>query len=457
MNRLILFPLSLVSLFLWMGCTKDGLLNNKNSSAIIVPSTLPDLQAMLDNNVVMNIAPILPELSSDNYYLTDNYWQSAISREHNAYIWAADIFGGKGNQPDWSMPYQAVLYSNIVLEALEAVGRTSENALWWDNIKGSALYYRAFSFFGLAQTFAPPFDSTTADHDLGIPLKQSADINVIMPRGSLRATYELIIRDLRAAIGLLDNSFAGSPNRPSIAGTTALLARVFLSMRDYLRCRYYADSTLNQYDSLMDYNQLNKTTSYPFSVINEEVLFQASSTQTNVLNGVFVAECGVDSVLYSSYDSNDLRRQLFFRVRNNGICTMKGTYTGSAFPFTGIATDEVYLMRAECNVRLGNLSTATRDLNHLLLKRFKAGTYKPVQYNNAQDLLVLILKERRKELLWRGLRFLDLRRLNLEGYGITPSRTVGGNTYVLPPNSPLYVLPIPDDEIAASGIQQNKR
>ena len=136
---------------------------------------------------------------------------------------------------------------------------------------------------------------------------------------------------------------------------------------------------------------------------------------------------------------------------------MKGTYTGSAFPFTGIATDEVYLMRAECNVRLGNLSTATRDLNHLLLNRFKAGTYKPVQYNNAQDLLVLILKERRKELLWRGLRFLDLRRLNLEGYGITPSRTVGGNTYVLLPNSPLYVLPIPDDEIAASGIQQNKR
>jgi hypothetical protein len=68
-----------------------------------------------------------------------------------------------------------------------------------------------------------------------------------------------------------------------------------------------------------------------------------------------------------------------------------------------------------------------------------------------------ILIERRKSLIWRSLRWTDLRRLNKEGKNIELKRKLGDLEFTLAPNSPLYVLPIPDDEIALSGITQNKR
>jgi hypothetical protein len=67
------------------------------------------------------------------------------------------------------------------------------------------------------------------------------------------------------------------------------------------------------------------------------------------------------------------------------------------------------------------------------------------------------LLERRRELLFRGLRFTDLLRLNKEGYQIALLRNLNGQQYALPPNSPLYVLPIPPDEIALTGEEQNPR
>ncbi len=77
------------------------------------------------------------------------------------------------------------------------------------------------------------------------------------------------------------------------------------------------------------------------------------------------------------------------------------------------------------------------------------------------DPLSLILAERRKELAFRGLRWTDLRRLNKEeSANITLYRVLEG----IPPiidslvaNDENYILPIPPDVLALSGIAQNPR
>ena len=66
-----------------------------------------------------------------------------------------------------------------------------------------------------------------------------------------------------------------------------------------------------------------------------------------------------------------------------------------------------------------------------------------------------MLTERRKELLFRGVRWVDVKRLNKEGYGISLQRTIDGQTYRLGPNSLRFALPIPEDVIAMSGMPQN--
>ena len=98
------------------------------------------------------------------------------------------------------------------------------------------------------------------------------------------------------------------------------------------------------------------------------------------------------------------------------------------------------------------------DLNMLLEKRYVAGTFVPLSATDAEDALIKVLAERRKELVFRGLRWPDLRRLNKDPrFAKTITRSLDGEIFELPPNSPRYVLPIPQKVIELSGIKQNDR
>lgn len=128
----------------------------------------------------------------------------------------------------------------------------------------------------------------------------------------------------------------------------------------------------------------------------------------------------------------------------------------SAF-FTGISTDEVIITMAECYVRLGKIPEAKSSLNLLLEKRYKKGTFKPVDINE-NELLEFVLKERRKELPFRGIRWSDLKRLNLDSkFAKSISRVWGNEIITLEPGSNRYVFPIPDQVIRLTGIEQNAR
>ena len=111
------------------------------------------------------------------------------------------------------------------------------------------------------------------------------------------------------------------------------------------------------------------------------------------------------------------------------------------------------------SIRLGSINAAMDDLNALIIKRWKNnGTFVPFTAATANEALAKVLKERRKELIFRGLRWTDLRRLNKDPrFAITLTRNLNGVVYTLPPNDDRYTLPIPDQEIKISGIAQNPR
>jgi hypothetical protein len=138
--------------------------------------------------------------------------------------------------------------------------------------------------------------------------------------------------------------------------------------------------------------------------------------------------------------------------------TIKGSYGGNSIRFTGLATDEIYLIRAECHARKGDAISAMKDLNALLEKRWKSTDWVPFTAGNANDALNKILIERRKELCFRGIRWNDLRRLNMDPqFSMTLQRTINSQTYTLPSNDPKYVLPIPIGVILLNNIEQNPR
>lgn len=205
--------------------------------------------------------------------------------------------------------------------------------------------------------------------------------------------------------------------------------------------------------SMQEVKKLSQSRTIPR--MNDEVLFHGQM----ITYGYTVRSTTyVDTMLYAAYAEDDLRKQLYFRLRLPNRYTFKGNYTGSSLLFGGIANDEVYLVRAECRVRLGNLEGAREDLNTLLETRWKEGTFVPVIESDPEILLTRILEERRKELLFRTTRWSDLKRLNMdERFAITLYPKLNGVEYSLPPNDIRYAFPIPDQEIQTSGIEQNPR
>ena len=102
-----------------------------------------------------------------------------------------------------------------------------------------------------------------------------------------------------------------------------------------------------------------------------------------------------------------------------------------------------------------------KDLNALLVTRFKKEngktTYREIHDMNSDELLTRILLERRKSLIFRGIRWYDLKRLNRDGANIVLKRKVEGKEFILQPNDLRYALPIPNDIIELSDIVQNPR
>ena len=436
-----------------LSCKKNWL-DAKSDRSLVTPSSIKDYQELLDNTDIFNSRqPALGEIGSADFYAVYNTWQSFATEDKNGMIWAKDIYQG-ASSIDWNQPYQQMFYSNVTLEGIDKLIPDVSNQSSWNNLKGSALFYRAFACYNLAQEFCKCFDKTTASADLGIPLRLNANINELSVRSSIQQTYDQITNDLKQSLLFLP-LVPLYKTRPSKPAGFALLARTYLAMENYNQAFVYADSCLRLYNTLLDYNSLSQTVANPLPKLdNVETIFYSQLTSRLPF---LPPRLIVDSTLYKLYSTNDLRRYLFFYL-SGAVETYKGSYTKSRTLFGGLATDEIYLIRAECNARKSDIGEAMLDLNSLLVNRWKTGTFVPFTAVDADDALSQILKERRKELVFRTLRWTDLRRLNKDPrFAVTLTRLLNGTTYILPPNDPKYVLPIPADEILASDIQQNPR
>lgn len=459
--KVSIFPQTMslcVFLFLPFLSCKKGWLDGKPNSSLVVPSTVGNFQALLDNPVVFNVSQnCLGEMASDDYYLNYSDFKTLQPIEQNSYIWQPDLYSGVTSVPDWDNSYKAIFITNLALEGLSKLPTDSSitNIAGFNNAKGSALYYRAFQFYQLVQTFCLPFDSASFTTDAGIPLKLSSDVNINPGRGTTKQDYDQIISDLTSSCLYLPSTpLSNNYNRPSKVAAYSLLARIFLSIGDYKNALLYSDSSLQIHNTLIDFNTLDPTAYNPIPYPNAEI---SMDYELNTYSGV-TYDSYVDSTLYNSYDSNDLRKVIYFF--NNGVSWQffPGDYYSYYALFGGTATDEMFLTRAESYARLGNVTAAMADLNALLINRYKKASYTNFTAATPKAALDIILAQRRKELVFRGTRWYDLRRLNLDNnYKTTLTRIVNGQTYTLVPGDPRYAYPIPPEELQYNNIPQNNR
>lgn len=428
----------LIGLSLFFACNK---LDVKPDLSRIVPSTLEDFQGMLDNSAeLFNIAfSGYGEIAANDFYVTDNDFQANFTPlTSSVYKWEIENMDDPYFS-DWNAAYAKILNCNIVLDGLNEVN-TVQSELY-KNVKGQALFHRAHSFFMLVGEFAPEYSINNLKKP-AIPLRTSSDINLKYGLSTVEEVYDFIFKDLELAASLLPDVplYQTRPSKPAAFG---LMARLFLIMGNYEKALIYSDLCWNLKSELLDYNLLDVASSFPISQFNKEVIFQGSMVYDYLLSRNVLK---VQANLLQLYEPIDRRKELFFIDNKDGTFGYKGNYNGNDFNkfFAGIATDEILLIRAECQTRLNNVEMGLEILNSLLEKRYDNEYFVPILINSQEVLLQKILLERRKELLFRGLRWWDLRRLNQDAnYKVTLIRELNGVKYTLPPNSPQFTFPIP--------------
>lgn len=446
-TKILLISLSLI--LTSFGCS--DFLDEKSDLKLATPDRLEDNQMLLNNYGFLNVEfASSGETSSDDYYLTDvDYNGLSFEETKRLHTWMPDNVAPpieSGN--DWSTCYRSIYICNAVLFNIQDKNFTGEQA---DNIRGQALALRAFRYLDGAQIWCKAYNPQTAGTDLGLPLRLDPDMNIPSVRSTVKQTYDQIISDLQTAIPLLlPKQISGM--RISRAAAYGLLARTYLFMGDYNNALHNTQQALSINNDLMDFNTLNPNADFPIEEMNKEILLWTALTYESHL-----MPAKIPDYIYQMYDNNDLRKTVFFRKNMENEVLFKGYYNNVNGPLVSVATDELYLMAAECNVRLNKIQEGMGYLNNLLAKRWKTGIYVPITANSQTDALNIISKERRKELLIRGIRWSDLKRYNRDGANITLTRTVNGHTYTLPPNDPRYAIAIPEEIITLTGMPQNPR
>ena len=429
----------------------DDFLEEKPSKDIVVPTNLEDLQAIIDNNGVMNLTTGLATLSADEQTLTDIGWAALASEiERNAYIWADNFFAGESFTAEWDTPFRVIYYSNVVLDQLSNLDQ-STNMADYNNVRGSALFFRAYANYQLLELFTPAYDKTQASGVLGVPIKNTPFIDEAFDRGSQQDSFDHLMADLEEAYGLLPET-ALFKTRPSKLVVDALRARIYFDIGEYGLAESYAEKVLAKSSELIDFNTLTTAGLISFPRFSSEVIFHsytiAYSYRTNV-------NLVVRKDLYDSFQDNDLRKSIYFRIRQGNV-NFFGNLTGNLALFTGFSVSEMMLISAEAKARIDNFDGAMTIMNRLLSSRWLAGTYTPFEVENDQ-VLGFVEEERQKEMMFRGRRWIDIKRLNSEGRGIVLNRNLNGVVYTLQPNDPKYAFPIPDIEIRVNGLEQNPR
>lgn len=338
----------------------------------------------------------------------------------------------------WLTAYNAINICNNVLAGLSVVSEGDKA-----QVEGEALFIRAIAYFQLVRFYAKPYEAGQANSQLGVPIvltpTRSISEESKVSRNTVQEVYTQIITDLGKAESQLpeDNEW-----RTSKGAAAALLARVYLQQGDYAKARDAANRVISSgvYTLLKNYDDVfNRDENSSEDIFAIQLTTQDGANLMNTHFSIpdFGGRDGDVEILQghlSLYDPADKRLALFYDG-NGAIRT--GKWNNLYGNVNIIRLAEMYLIRAECNQRLGTSvgASALADYN---VVRTRAGL--PAATSVTLDRILL---ERRLELAHEGHKIHDMKRLKL---------SVGP----LPYNADKLVFPLPQREINANGsLQQN--
>ncbi|AKD01875.1 RagB/SusD family nutrient uptake outer membrane protein [Pontibacter korlensis] len=344
-------------------------------------------------------------------------------------------------QRTWVTAYEAINLANIVLSKLDL--ETDQQAR--DRIEGEALFVRGILHFELVRLYGRAWNDGDPNTNLGVPIRTSAvtteeEARTFATRNTVAEVYAQVVQDLERAKELLPEL---NEERANTYAASGFLARVHLQRQDYAAALQEANRVIAE----GPFN-LNPTVTAIFR--NDNTAESIFEIQQNDQNNAGTANDGLTTfyadlegigrgdiavLSYDLYEEQDTRLSdlIYEGFLYGDIHTGKWTNFGQNIPVVRLA--EMYLIRAEANLRLGSTLGATplEDINRIR-ERAGASTLSSLTLED-------VLLERRLELAFEGFRIHDIKR--------TASELVGED-YTIPWDAEILIFPIPRREIDAS-------
>jgi len=350
----------------------------------------------------------------------------------------------------WLDAYEVINQANNVLANLDKVASGDKN-----RVEGEAKFLRGLTYFDLVRIFGKSWNDGDPTTNPGVPIVTTPTTVIsassYVARSSVSQVYQQAITDLTDAEAELpaDNNYSASS-----FSAAAILARLYLQKGDYANAATEATTVISSGNF-----SLNKTYAAEFPYPNQTAV-HVDNTSEDIFAIQVTSQQGVNALntyYASTIDGGrgDVHIATGFLDIFETVDTRAGMYqyddptdpttTLRCHKFDNVDGNvhiirlaELYLIRAEANLRKTGAPTGDTPVNDLKVIRTRAGLSTP-----ATVTIDDVLNERVRELAFEGGFFLhDAKRLNSAANPVI----VGA----LPAFSPKLVFPIPLQDINAN-------
>lgn len=430
-NSLAKIGLLLVALF-WVSCKKAFL--DIDPKGYLIAQKTADYDLILnDISSLSEISGISMVLMSDEVAASSSYFESDTRLAHqNAFKWVDDIYPVDATRTEFSMfSQQLYLYNKVINEVLSAEG---DDLAQKKMLRAEALAGRAYVYWIMVNLYGNPYRPGTADADLGVPLLKIADATQTkFTRATVQQVYDQILADLNEAMADLPVKIT-SRVRMSKAAGEALLGKVYMFMGRFDKALPLLDMAIADLQNasiavgLYDFNKellaggqwypINSFTGPPRidAFKDKEILYlKRAINQYYYLLSALV----INPQTVSLFSTNDQRLKFFspypLATTQPYPLGMRRAY-GKGYSNFGIGVADIYLLRAECMSRMGDIGNAVAALFEFRKYRMPAAeAVVPASATVGQVALTkFILEERVREFAIDGIRWFDMRRLSVD-------------------------------------------
>ena len=314
----------------------------------VIPTTLTEYRALLttayglkliDKSVTefrTDIAMVTDNSNSQNFYSEIEKWNDMSPKD------GTREFG-------WAVYYSVIYYANAIIANKDNIKEGSQEDI--DQLVGEAYLLRGYMHFILANLYGQPYTKEGAPETKSIPIKWDLDLEVVLPRNTVKEVYTAILSDIESARGLMHQKEweAVYAYRFSTLSVDAMESRVRLYMGNWKEAYDAAERILVQKSTLEDLN--DPEAKLPNNYTSAEMItayefFNDDVTSASILIPAFMEK----------YDANkDLRQNKYYSLSGDKYISKK---SGKAEHNCTFRTGEIYLNAAEAAAQMNKLPEA---------------------------------------------------------------------------------------------------